>query len=196
MLAKPYTLPLGAEAPDFSLPATDGKTYSLEDFSDAEVLVIFFTCNHCPYVTGSDEGTRATVEKFQGRGVRFVGINANSENTYAEDSFDHMVARMEEHHFPWVYLHDRSQEVAQAYGALCTPHFYVFDKDRRLVYCGRGVNSPRMASQVTVNDLEKVLDEHLLGKAITTPLTNPIGCNVKWEGKDAHWMPGEACDLV
>ena len=192
----PFTLQLGEQAPDFSLPATDGKTYSLSDFSDADTLVIFFTCNHCPYVTGSDEVTRQTANQFSAQGVRFVGINSNSANTYVEDSFENMVERMETQKFPWLYLHDESQEVALAYGALRTPHFFVFDQERKLIYTGRGVNNPRDASKITINDLDKTLYEHLSGNPVSIPLTNPIGCNVKWEGKDAHWMPPEACDLV
>ena len=191
-----FTLQLGAQAPDFKLPATDGNTYQLSDFDDVDVLVIFFTCNHCPYVIGSDEVTRRTVEKFAPEGVKFVGINSNSKNTYAEDDFEHMVARMEEHKFPWLYLYDEPQAVAKAYGALRTPHFYVFDKDRKLIYTGRGVDNPRDENKITVNDLERALEEHLAGKPVSVPLTNPIGCNVKWDGKDPHWMPVEACDLV
>lgn len=191
-----FTLPIGAQAPDFHLPATDGKTYSLDSFSASPYLVISFTCNHCPYVIGSDEVTRQTVEKFKDKGVAFVGINSNSEKTYAEDSFENMVKRMEEHHFPWIYLRDETQETAKAYGALRTPHFYVFDHERKLVYTGRGVDSPRDAEKITVNDLDRTLDELTSGRSISVPLTNPIGCNVKWEGKDAHWMPGDACDLV
>ena len=83
-----------------------------------------------------------------------------------------------------------------AYGALRTPHFFVFDRDRKLVYTGRAVDSPRDVTRITVNDLERALDELLAGNDISVPLTNPIGCNVKWEGKDKHWMPPEACDLV
>ena len=191
-----FTLLLGARTPDFKLPATDGNVYRLSDFNDANVLVIFFTCNHCPYVTGSDEVTRKTALKFIPQGVKFVGINSNSKHTYAEDSFDHMVERMKAHKFPWLYLYDESQDVARAYGALRTPHFYVFDKDRKLIYTGRGVDSPRDTSKVTVNNLDLALTEHLAGGPVSVPLTNPIGCNVKWEGKDPHWMPAEACDLV
>lgn len=191
-----FTLEIGQNAPDFKLPATDGQIYSLSDFDEAAVLVIFFTCNHCPYVIGSDEVTRATAEKFIPQGVKFVGINSNSPNTYEEDSYHHMVERMDQQKFPWLYLHDATQDVARAYGALRTPHFYVFDADRKLVYTGRGVDNPREAEKATVNDLENALTELLEGKPITTPMTNPIGCNVKWEGKDQHWMPGEACDLV
>jgi peroxiredoxin len=191
-----FTLQLGAEAPSFSLPATNGQTYSLDDFSDAPVLVVFFTCNHCPYVIGSNEVTRSTALKFAEQGVRFVGINSNSAATYPNDSFDHMVEEMEKHRFPWVYLHDESQDVARAYGALRTPHFYVFDADRKLIYTGRAVDQPRDTSKMTVNDLDRALTEHLSGNTISVPLTNPIGCNVKWDGQDAHWMPEEACDLV
>lgn len=191
-----FTLAIGASAPDFSLPATDGKTYTLADFADSTWLVVFFTCNHCPYVIGSDDSTRATADKFAAQGVRFAGINANSANTYAEDSFEHMVARMKQHRFPWVYLRDESQAIARAYGALRTPHFFVFDRDRRLVYTGRAVDTPRDASKATVHDLDRTLTELVAGKPVSVPVTNPIGCNVKWEGKDAHWMPADACDLV
>lgn len=190
-----FTLEQGQTAPDFSLPATDGKTYSLKDFAHSPVLVVFFTCNHCPYVLNSDEVTRKTAEKFADR-VAFVGINSNSKNTYPEDSFEHMVERMSKHRFPWVYLYDESQAIAKKYGALRTPHFYVFDKNRHLIYTGRGVDSPRDTSKMTVNDLEIALSEHLAGKPVSIPRTNPIGCNVKWDGKDPHWMPVEACDLV
>jgi peroxiredoxin len=191
-----YTLAIGAKAPDFKLPATDTKTYALNDFDKASVLVVFFTCNHCPYVIGSDESTRLTVLKFRDQGVQFVGINANSKNTYPEDSFPNMVKRMEQHQFPWLYLHDESQEIARAYGALKTPHFFVFDKSRKLIYTGRAIDYPREAAKSNVFDLENALNEHLAGKPVSTPLTNPIGCNIKWDGKDAHWMPAEACDLV
>lgn len=191
-----FTLRIGDAAPDFSLPATDGNTYALADFSDADVLVVFFTCNHCPYVIGSDEVTRKTVETFGVRGVKFVGINSNSRSTYEADSFENMVKRMREHEFPWVYLYDETQEIALAYGALRTPHFYVFDRNRCLIYTGRAVDHPRDASLDTANDLDRALAEHLEGLPVAVPVTNPIGCNVKWEGKDAHWMPPEACDLV
>lgn len=191
-----FTLQTGDKAIDFSLPATDGKTYRLADFDDSKYLVIFFTCNHCPYVIGSDEVTRATANKYLSAGVRFIGINSNSERTYPEDSFPNMVSRMEKHEFPWVYLYDRDQSIAFAYGALRTPHFYVFDENRKLVYTGRGVDYPRDTSRMNVNDLDRTLGELTSGKKISLPVTNPIGCNVKWEGKDAHWMPPDACDLI
>ncbi len=191
-----FTLDIGARAPSFALPATDGKTYRREDFKDASVLVVFFTCNHCPYVLGSDEKTRETADKFAPRGVAFVGINSNSEQTHAEDDFAHMVERMREKKFPWVYLRDKSQATARAYGALRTPHFFVFDKDRFLLYTGRALDNPKEPTKATTSDLENALDDIVTGRQVKTAVTNPLGCNVKWLGKDAHWMPAEACDLV
>ena len=191
-----FTLEPGQQAPDFELPATDGNTYALSDFDDANVLVVFFTCNHCPYVLGSDEVTRQTANKYASQGVKFVGINANSEQTNPADDFAHMVKRMQEYKFPWHYLRDKAQDVALAYGALRTPHFYVFDKQRKLIYTGRGVDNPKDTGKMKVNDLDHALSEHLSGQPVSVPLTNPLGCNVKWEGQDAHWMPAEACDLV
>lgn len=192
----PFTLEQGAQAPNFSLPATDGKIYSLKDFDKAKILVIFFTCNHCPYVIGSDEVTRETALRFQPQGVAFVAINSNSPINYPEDSFEGMVKQMKEKKFPWIYLHDITQEIAKKYGALRTPHFYVFDQQRRLVYTGRGVDSPRDTTKMKINDLARALEEVVSGKKVSIPRTNPIGCNVKWEGKDSHWMPEEACDLI
>lgn len=190
-----YTIQIGSKAPDFLLKATDGKLYCLNDFRETDILVVFFTCNHCPYVLGSDEVTRSTAEKFS-RNVRFVAINSNSPNTYVEDSFEHMVGRMNEHQFPWLYLHDATQEVAMAYGALKTPHFFVFDRERKLVYTGRAVDQPRDASKIAVNDLDRTLSELIAGLEVSVPLTNPVGCTIKWEGKDKKWMPPDACDLV
>lgn len=191
-----FTLQIGEKAPHFKLKATDGKTYSLSDFNDEKFLVVFFTCNHCPYVIGSDEITRATALKYRPKGVMFVSINSNSENTYPEDSFANMVSRMNRFRFPWLYLHDSDQTIARLYGALRTPHFFVFDKDRKLVYTGRGLDSPRDPSKMTINNLDKALHELTSDLKISVPVTNPIGCNIKWDGKDAHWMPPDACDLV
>ncbi len=191
-----YTLEIGSKAPDFSLKATDGKNYSLSAFQESEYLVVFFTCNHCPYVLGSDEVTKQVALKFRDKSVTFVAVNSNSPNTYPEDDFEHMVKRMEQYSFPWVYLYDETQEIATKYGALRTPHFFVFDSGRSLVYTGRAVDNPKDASRITVNDLDRTLTELTEGRAISITKTNPIGCNVKWDGKDAHWMPAEAVDLI
>jgi Peroxiredoxin len=191
-----FTLSLQDKAPDFTLAATDGKIYSLKDFNDTQILVIFFTCNHCPYVMGSEEVTRQTADHFAKSDVKFVAINSNSKNTYEEDSFEHMVEKMQKNKFPWTYLYDANQKTALAYGALRTPHFFVFDENRQLIYTGRGVDNPKDTSQMKTNDLGNALEEYLAERKISTPVTNPIGCNVKWEGKDEHWMPPESCDLI
>ncbi len=190
-----FTLQLGQKAPEFNLISTSNENISLSSFN-SKFLVVFFTCNHCPYVTGSDEVTRQTANKFKDKDVSFIAINSNSANTYQEDSFENMILRMEEYEFPWVYLHDADQEIALKYGALKTPHFYVFNEQRELVYTGRGVDSPLDANKIKINNLELVLDELTSNTLISIPITNPIGCSVKWEGKDSHWVPPEACDLV
>jgi thiol-disulfide isomerase/thioredoxin len=191
-----YTIELGDKAPRFeNLLSTDGSFYSIDEFNDKPLKVIFFTCNHCPYVTGSDELTRSIAETFKDD-VEFIAINSNSTNTYQEDSFENMVARMESLRFPWLYLHDETQNTALDYGALKTPHFFVFNDSWRLIYTGRNTDNPIDTSQKTTNDLFNALEEAIQGKKISVPITNPIGCNIKWEGKPAHWMPAEACDLV
>jgi peroxiredoxin len=183
------SLNLNDRAPTFSLPATDGKTYTLNDISE-DTLVISFTCNHCPYVYNSDEETRKTAEKYTPQGVRFVMINANSTVSHPQDSFDNMVTRMNEHKFPWIYLRDESQEVARAYGAEKTPHFFVLNKSRDLIYAGRAVDSPRVPENIATHELETALDEHLSGRPVSTPRTDPIGCSIKWKQGTA-----EACDI-
>ena len=191
-----YTLAVGENAPNFEkLLATDRKFYSICDINQTSLKVIFFTCNHCPYVTGSDELTRKVAKKFQ-KEVEFVAINSNSKNTYEEDSYENMVLRMEEFNFPWLYLHDESQKVAQEYGALKTPHFFLFDASWKLLYTGRNTDNPRETTRRSTNDLHDALQEAMDGLEISVPVTNPIGCNIKWDGKPAHWMPAEACDLV
>ncbi len=191
-----YTIMPGDRAPNFeNLLATNGNKYSLKDINLKPITVIFFTCNHCPYVTGSDELTREIANKYKEQ-VNFVAINSNSQNTYDEDSYEGMVARMEQYKFPWLYLHDATQKIAKEYGALKTPHFFLFDSEWNLIYTGRSNDNPRNTSERTTNELEEAIKKALSGEKISVSVTNPIGCNVKWDGKPAHWMPAEACDLI
>lgn len=191
-----FTLQLNQQAPDFRLPATDGHSYSLADFQNAKVLVIAFTCNHCPYVINSEERILAFDSDYKPRGVQLVCINSNAETTYQDDDFAHMVERVRERGFQFPYLHDESQEVALAYGALRTPHYFVFDEERRLRYTGRMDDNPRSPGNETTHELRDAVETLLKGEEVEVPLTNPIGCNVKWRGEDKHWMPALACDLV
>lgn len=191
-----FTLELNQSAPDFRLPATDGRFYCLADFAGAKVLVIAFTCNHCPYVVQSEERILAFDRDYKDRGVQLVCINSNADTTYQDDDFPHMVERARERGFRFPYLHDESQEVALAYGALRTPHYFVFDGKRRLRYTGRMDDNPRSPGKETTHELRDATEALLKGKRVEVPLTNPIGCNVKWRGQDKHWMPAQACDLV
>ena len=177
----PASLLIGDKLPTFQLPATDDQTYGPDDFSDAEYLVVFFTCNHCPYVIGSDELTREMANAYKDKGVRFVGINPNNAETHPSDDFEHMKERMKQLEFPWVYLRDESQDVARAFGAERTPHFFVFGPDRKLIYKGRAVDNPREAKNSSVNDLKRTLDEALAGEDVSIEITAPIGCSVKWK---------------
>ncbi len=129
----PYPLKIGEKAPDFSLPSVNGKTYNLEDFNDFAVLAVFFTCNHCHFVTSSGEVTRQTAEKFADSGVIFVAVSSNSPNTYPEDSFRNMEEKVKRPKSPWIYLHDRTQNIAKIYGVSNMPHFFVFDWCRKLI---------------------------------------------------------------
>jgi len=191
-----FTLALGETAPDFTLPGVDGRDYSLADFADSKILIVVFSCNHCPFVVGSEDRMNALVARYAPRGVAMVAINSNETAGHPTDSFDHMVQRARDKSFAFPYIRDESQEIALAYGALRTPHYYVFDADRTLRYTGRMDDSPRTPGEETTHELADALDDLLAGRDVVVPATNPIGCNVKWKDQDAHWMPPEACDLV
>jgi peroxiredoxin len=191
-----FTLQIGESAPDFNLPGVDGQNYSLDSFNDARVLVIAWSCNHCPYVIGSEDRMKQFFDTYSIRGVAFVAINSNEQENHPTDSFEHMVENARQKGFMFPYLRDESQEVALAYGALRTPHYYVFDENRKLRYTGRMDDNPRNPGQETTHELQDAVEALLRGEAPPVELTNPIGCNVKWKGQERHWMPADACDLV
>lgn len=192
----PFTLSIGSPAPDFGLPGVNGKQYSLASFRDAKLLVVVFSCNHCPYVIGSDQRMIRFHADLAPRGVAFVAINSNESKDHPEDSLEMMVKRAAEQGFEFPYLRDETQSVALAYGALRTPHYYVFDGERKLRYTGRMDDSPRSPGAETTHELRDAVEALLEGKRPSVEVTNPIGCNVKWWGKPHKWMPPEACDLV
>jgi peroxiredoxin len=191
-----FTLQLGQKAPDFSLPGVDGKTYSLASFKDAPILIVVFSCNHCPYVVGSEDRQIAFYNDYKPKGVAMIAINSNETDQHPTDNFEHMKTHAAEKKFRWPYVRDDDQSVALKYGALRTPHYYVFDKERKLRYTGRMDDNPRNPGKETTRELRDAVDALLAGKKPPVELTNPIGCNVKWKGKENHWMPPEACDLV
>jgi len=191
-----FTLQIGQQAPDFKLPGVDGKQYSLANFKDAKFLVVVFSCNHCPYVVGSEARILRFAADYAPRGVKMVAINSNETENHPMDSFELMITRAKEKNFPFPYLRDEPQEVALAYGALRTPHFYVFDADRKLRYTGRMDDNPKVEANAKTHELRDAMDALLAGKKPPIEQTNPLGCNVKWKGQENHWMPAEACDLV
>ena len=174
-------MPVGTPAPPFSLPGVDGQTRSLDSFSDAEVLVVVFTCNHCPYAIACEDRLIAIQRDYADKGVQLVGINPNDDENYPDDSFDKMVARAAEKGFNFPYLRDESQEVARAYDAACTPDIFVFDRDRKLVYNGRIDDNWQQPENVTRRDLRAVLDATLEGKPFDFEPVASMGCSIKWK---------------
>lgn len=175
-------LAIGDEAPDFgALPGVDGKSYGLTDFSEHPVLVIFFSCNHCPYVQAYEDRIISLQTKFAERGVRFVAINANDADNFPADSFSAMVQRAAERHFNFIYLRDESQKVARAFGATHTPHLFVFDKARRLRYTGKIDDNWQAPDKVTRHYLGDALAALVDGNGPAEPETPAIGCTIKWK---------------
>ncbi len=170
----------GDAAPDFDLPAVDGKKYSLASFADKKILVVFFTCNHCPYVQGWDGRVIALQKEFASKGVQFAGVNANETVHYPDDSFDKMVVRAKEMKLNWVYMRDESQETARAYDAACTPEFYVFDAARKLRYHGRVDDNHKDLKAVTSHDLKNALEDLASGREVRVPFAPAMGCSIKW----------------
>jgi peroxiredoxin len=173
---------LDTPAPDFSLPATDGKTYALEDVAGEKGAVIVFICNHCPYVKAVIDRLAADARLLMSEGVGFAAICSNDAAAYPEDSFARMRAFAEAHALPFPYLHDESQEVARAYGAVCTPDFFGYDRTLRLKYRGRldvGRTSPPPAG--ARRELLEAMRAVAAGRRIADEQIPSIGCSIKWK---------------
>jgi peroxiredoxin len=170
-------LPLGTRAPDFTLPDPEGSPVSLDGFGDAKALVVVFLSNHCPYVQHLRAGVIGVAERYAKKGVAFVGINANDTDRYPADAPERMAAEG----YPFPYLFDRTQETARAYHAACTPDFYLFDGERRLVYRGRfDASRPGNDVPVTGQDLRAAMDALLEDRPIPAEQAPSIGCGIKW----------------
>lgn len=176
-------LDLGTKAPNFTLPDTvSGKTISLSELASNKGTVVMFLCNHCPYVIHVNEEIVKISAEYQAKGVAFVGISSNDEVNYPQDGPDKMKIHAEETGYNFPYLYDETQEVAKAYDAACTPDFYIFDGEQRLVYRGRLDNS-RIGNGIPLsgNDLRAALDVMLAGGAISEKQYPSGGCNIKWK---------------
>jgi len=175
-------LPLGTQAPDFALRDPWGKTVSLADFAAAPALLVVFLCNHCPYVKHIADHFAQLARQYQARGVAVVAINSNDYQMYPEDSPEHMREEIQRRGYTFPYLIDESQEVAKAYRAACTPDFYVFDAQRRLVYRGQMDSSrPGNDIPITGEDLRQALDAVLEGRPVPDKQRPSLGCNIKWK---------------
>lgn len=184
-----FTLDTGSAAPGFELKGVDGEMHSLDEYADNAAVVLAFTCNHCPTAIQYEDRLIALQSEYAGQGVQLVAINPNETDGHPGDSFDHMVERAKEKGFNFPYLRDETQDIARAYGAKRTPHVFLLDADRKVVYEGRIDDNPGNPDAVGRHDLREAIDETLAGKPVSVTSTKSIGCNVKWWGKDAHWMP-------
>ena len=183
--ASTQILPLGSKAPDFSLVNVDGKTVSLADFEGAPALLVIFMCNHCPFVLHIASELANLAAEYQAKGVAVVGINSNDATKYPQDSPEQMIHEAENRGYSFAYLFDEGQDVAAAYKAACTPDFYLFDRDQKLVYRGQFDSSrPNSGVPVTGGDLRRALDAVLAGKPVAADQRPSIGCNIKWRAGD------------
>ncbi len=191
-----FTLEIGQKAPDFNLPGTDQESHSFRSELGRNGIIIAFTCNHCPYVIGSEERINQIHQDYSGRGIPLVAINSNAIEHYPEDDFPSMIQRARDKKFKFAYLRDETQEVAGIYGAIKTPHFFVFNKVGLLVYRGRLDDHPKDSQLATTHELRDALEELLEGRPITHSITEPIGCTIKWKGKEKHFIPQDVCDVI
>lgn len=184
-------LPLGTEAPDFSLPEpATGKTVGRDDFADAPALLVMVLSNHCPFVKHIATGLADFAREYQPKGVAMVGICANDVSRYPADSPEKLAEEVEKRGYTFPYLFDESQEVAKAYGAACTPDFFLFDADRKLAYRGQfDPSRPSLDTPVSGSDLRSACDAVLSGEAPSKHQTPSIGCSIKWKpGNEPEWF--------
>jgi len=173
---------LGTKAPDFSLINVDGETVSLDDFGDAPALLVVFMCNHCPFVKHLADPLAQFANEYMPKGLAVVGISSNDVGSHPADSPEQMVREAEERGYRFPYLYDETQNVAKAYRAACTPDFFLYDRDRRLVYRGQFDDSrPDSGTPITGKDLRAAVDAVLAGNQPTAEQRPSIGCNIKWK---------------
>ena len=182
VLTKSTMLELDSAAPDFRLPDPSRQIHSLSDYKDAPALLVMFICNHCPYVKYLKKAIVELAKKYQERGVAIVAINSNDFSAYSDDSPDKMQEDIRAFGYTFPYLIDETQDIAKAYRAACTPDFFLFDGDRKLVYRGQFDDSrPGDDVPITGADLEAAIEATLKGQPIETDQKPSIGCNIKWK---------------
>jgi peroxiredoxin len=172
---------LGAPCPDFRLPGVDGKSYSLADFERSPVLVVMFICNHCPYVQAVEDRLIRMARELGARGAAFVGVCSNDAVTYPDDAFDKLAERWRRKQYGFPYLQDETQDVARAFGAVCTPDIFTYDRERRLAYRGRIDDSWKDESKVTRRELAAAVEALLDGRTLSPEQRPSMGCSIKWK---------------
>jgi len=177
-------LDLGTSAPDFTLPEANGGTVSLNDFSGSAALLVMFICNHCPYVIHLREALKELATEYKPKNVAVVAINSNDTDNYPDDSFE----KMKNENYPFPYLFDETQQVAKAYQAACTPDFFLFDSQKKLIYRGQfdetrpnRPSRPAPELPITGKDMRTALDALLAGGTPTADQIPSVGCNIKWK---------------
>ena len=175
-----FKLKLGDPAPLFDLPGVDGRQHRLQDFGRSQLLLVIFSCNHCPYAQAWEGRIIDLAREYSPKGVATVVINSNETEHYPTDSFDKMVERAKEKGYTFPYLRDETQLVAKDYGALVTPHAFLFSKDRKLVFQGKIDDNGENPSKVKRQFLREAIVSSLEGKPVPTPVTPVLGCSVKW----------------
>lgn len=174
-------LKINSKMPAFeNLPGVDGRNYSSYDFTDKKILVIVFSCNHCPYVKAYEERMIAFQKFYSDKGVQLVAINSNETKNYPEDNFDEMVKNAKKKNFNFIYLRDDDQSVADAFGATHTPEFFVLDEKRNLRYHGKMDDNWQNPDAVKEKYLHDAVEAILTGNEVKTPQTFSIGCTIKW----------------
>ena len=175
-------VPIGTPAVSFNLPGVDGKMYSLDSFSEKNVLVVIFMCNHCPYVKEVLQRLIDLQAESKGLGVQFVGINPNDAEKYPDDSFESMKKIAKEKGLNFPYLFDATQETAKAYDAVCTPDIYAYGSERKLLYRGRIDDNWEHEEKVTQRNLKEAIDLIIAGKELPSDQIPSMGCSIKWKG--------------
>ncbi len=174
-------LEIGQHAPDFCLPGVDGKDHSLAHYRDRKVVVVMFTCNHCPYVQAYEDRLIALQREYAAKRVQLIAINANDAAGYPEDSFDNMVRRAQKKQFNFPYLRDDTQRVARSFGAEYTPEVFVLNPKFELRYVGRVDDNWQNPDKTKSHNLRDAIEAVLAHKKIENPITHAIGCTIKWK---------------
>jgi peroxiredoxin len=173
---------LGEQAPDFTLPDPTGKKFKLSDFHGKKATVVMFACNHCPFVVHVKDEVAAIAKEYVPKGVALIAINSNDVNTHPDDSPEKMKIFASQNGWQFPYLFDETQDVARSYHAACTPDFFVFDANHKLVYRGQLDDSrPGNEHPVTGKDLREALDNIVVGRAVPANQKPSLGCNIKWK---------------